>query len=507
MRLDALLAGCHLPYTVAQMPENGEMRTLGALVYDSRKASPDTAFFALTGAKSDGHLYAQTAYELGCRVFFAQHALTLPTDAAVILFENTRAALANLSDVFFSHPQDALTVIGITGTNGKTTTAHLLASVLNANGYKTGIIGTVGITYGDVTYPTVNSTPESYILHETFRNMVDVGVKYVVMEVSSQSLFTHRVDGIRFAYGVFTNLSEDHVGEGEHPSFAHYKDSKKRLFSLCARAVLAADSPYFKEFAESTACPFVTFGTKEGATYAASDIAPWKSDTAMGVSFVCTEGGTSHAATLRIPGNFNVQNALAAIAVLRGLVLSYEEILPPLSKATVPGRFEIIDALPYLTAVIDYAHNGMSMENLLLTVRAYKPKRIVCLYGTVGGRTKHRRKELGTVTADLADLCILTTDNPDFEPPEQIIADLIPYYNADTAPYVAIPDRKEAILYALHHAKAGDVLLFCGKGHETYQIVNGVHVPFSEKAIIKEECARMSQSTPQTETIAKKTHV
>lgn len=506
MRLDSLLAGCSLPYTVAQMSHGGMTRTCDALVYDSRKASPDTAFVALAGAKSDGHLYAEKAYELGARIFFAERALSLPEDATVILFENTRAALAMLSDVFFSHPQRELTVIGITGTKGKTTTAYLLASVLQANGYETGIIGTVGITYGGKTYPTVNSTPESYVLHKTFREMADAGVKYVVMEVSSQSLFTHRVDGIRFAYGVFTNLSEDHIGEGEHPSFAHYKDSKKHLFSMCEHAVLSMDSPYFDEFVQSCSCPYTTFGRDKSASFTASDIAPWRSETAMGVSFRCIEADKEHFISLRIPGAFNVQNALAAIAVLRRLGLSYEQILPPLARATVPGRFEIIDALPYITAVIDYAHNGISMENLLTTVRAYHPKRIVCLYGTVGGRTKHRREELGTVTADLADFCILTTDNPDFEAPEQIIADLIPYYNADTAPYVAIVDRKEAILYALHHAQVGDVLLFCGKGHETYQIVNGVHVPFSEKAIILEECARMTEQAPQAAQKAKKTH-
>ena len=275
---------------------------------------------------------------------------------------------------------------------------------------------------------------------------------------------------------------------------------------MCEHAVLSMDSPYFDEFVQSCSCPYTTFGRDKSASFTASDIAPWRSETAMGVSFRCIEADKEHFISLRIPGAFNVQNALAAIAVLRRLGLSYEQILPPLARATVPGRFEIIDALPYITAVIDYAHNGISMENLLTTVRAYHPKRIVCLYGTVGGRTKHRREELGTVTADLADFCILTTDNPDFEAPEQIIADLIPYYNADTAPYVAIVDRKEAILYALHHAQVGDVLLFCGKGHETYQIVNGVHVPFSEKAIILEECARMTEQAPQAAQKAKKTH-
>lgn len=464
---------------------------ISALVYDSRKAAPGCAFVCMTGARTDGHDFAPAAYSAGCRVFFAERALSLPQDAAVILFPDTRAALPYLSDALFGHPQKELTVIGVTGTKGKTTVANLTASVLNACGRNTGVIGTIGISYNGATYLTVNSTPESYVLHETFRNMADAGVKYVVMEVSSQALFRHRVDGIRFDIAVYTNLSEDHIGEGEHPDFEHYKACKKKLFSQCDYAVINACTPYSDEFISACASPYVTYGLSDTAMLSASEAAQWADDSVMGISFAVRDGNEEITASMRIPGLFSAENGLAVIAVLRRLGLSYEELLPPLARATVPGRFEILDVLPGCTVILDYAHNEVSMRNLLSTVRAYRPKRIVCLYGSVGGRTTHRRKELGTVTADMADFCIITTDNPDFEPPEQIIAEIAQYYTADSCPHVCITDRREAILYALHHARPGDVLLFCGKGHETYQIVNGVHVPFSEKAIILEETARM----------------
>ncbi len=493
MLLSTLLSDSGCPYTVLSVFRDGNVT---ALTYDSRTAAADTAFVCLSGARVDGHDFAVLAYDSGCRIFFAEHSLALPADAVVIGFSDTRAALPHLSDAFFSHPQRELTIIGVTGTKGKSIVANLIGTVLNACGRKTGVIGTIGITYNGQWFPTVNSTPESYILHKTFREMADAGVRYVVMEVSSQALFQHRVDGIIYDTAIFTNLSKDHIGEGEHPTFAHYKASKMRLFSQCGFAVLNADDAAFPEFRAACTAPFVTYGLEE-ADYTIRDITPWGTETCMGIGYTLCCAEEQHPISLRIPGIFNAANASAAIAVLRHLGLSYDEILPPLARATVPGRVEILDVLPFCTVMIDYAHNGLSMTNLLSTVRAYHPRRIICLYGSVGGRTRGRRQELGTITADMADYCIITTDNPDFEPPEQIIAEIAQYYTQDSCPHVEIVDRREAILYALHMAKPGDVLLFCGKGHETYQIINGIHVPFSEKEIIITECARMREELPQ----------
>lgn len=470
---------------------------LSDITYDSRRASCDKLFVCLPGVRADGHDYAPAAYDAGCRIFLAQRCLALPEDALVIVVTDTRAALPHLSDAFFGHPQRELTVIGITGTKGKTTVAHLTAAVLNASGIPCGTIGTVGITYGGKCYPTVNSTPESDVLHRTFRQMADSGIKAVVMEVSSLALVRHRTDGIRFDIAAFTNLTEDHISPVEHPDFEDYKNAKKRLFSICDFAVMRADDPHSAEFLASCECPFATFGFSPDADFRASDIAPWQHDNALGISFALHENAhkesVSHKETvsLRIPGTFNAQNALCVIGITRHLGFAYTDILPALARASVPGRFEILDVLDDCTVVLDYAHNGMSMKSLLETVRAYHPKRIVVLYGSIGGRAQHRRQELAETTGDLADYAVITSDNPDFEDPESIVNEIASYYTDDMCPHKVICDRREAVLFVLSIARPGDVLLFCGKGHETYQIVRGIHVPFSEKAIIEEMCAVM----------------
>ncbi|MBQ3065061.1 MAG: UDP-N-acetylmuramoyl-L-alanyl-D-glutamate--2,6-diaminopimelate ligase [Clostridia bacterium] len=483
---DSLLPASSLPQvSPADIP-------LSALVYDSRKAAHDTAFVCLSGTRFDGHDFADSAYERGCRIFFAERPLTLPADALTVVFSSTRAALAALSDAFFGHPQRELTVIGITGTKGKTTVTNLIASVLNDNQISCGTIGTIGITYDKKLLPTVNSTPESYEIHKTFRQMLDAGVRCVVMEVSSQALFCHRVDGIRFDIAVFTNLSEDHIGENEHPDFSHYMNAKQRLFSMCDFAVISADDLYSKNFRDACVSPYKTFGITASADFNALDIQQWKTNTAMGISFKLRHNTviSDQIFSLKIPGIFNASNALAAIGVLAHLGLSDKQIAPYLARTTVPGRFETLDLFDHCTVILDYAHNELSMTNLLQTVRSYRPKRIICLFGSIGGRSRHRRRELAEVTGDLADYAIITTDNPDFEDPDTIVSEIASYYTKDMCPHIAITDRKEAILYALDMLRDGDVFLLCGKGHENYQIVNGIHVPFSEKEILFEACAK-----------------
>ena len=405
----------------------------------------------------------------------------------MLVCDDTRAALPYLSDAFFGHPQRELTVIGITGTKGKTTIAGLIAAAANASGLPCGTIGTIGITYGDTLLPTVNSTPESYELHRAFRLMADAGMKAVAMEVSSLALVRHRVDGIRFDIAIFTNLSEDHISPLEHPDFEDYKNAKLRLFSMCDFAVISADDPHTQAFMDACACPYTTYGLTEGADLYAQNITPWKNDAAFGIAFdLCrTSDNTRHSASLRMPGSFNAANALCAAAVLSHLGIGLENVLPALSQATVPGRVEMLDALDYCTVILDYAHNEMSMRSLLETVRAYKPHRILCVYGSIGDRAQNRRRELACVTGELADYAVITTDNPGDEDPEAIVQEIASYYTEDMCPHTVITDRETAVLHALSMAQPGDVLLFCGKGHETYQLVRGVHVPFSEKAVIR----------------------
>ena len=485
MIISALLAESGIAFSASHTDLSAwDGISLSALVYDSRRAAHDTAFVCMPGARVDGHDFAQAVYEAGCRIFFAEHPLDLPDDALVIVCEDTRASLPYLADAFFDHPQRELTVIGITGTKGKTTVANLIASAANDAGLPCGTIGTIGITYGDTLLPTVNSTPESYEIHRALRLMADAGMKAVAMEVSSLALVRHRVDGIRFSVGVFTNLSEDHISPIEHPDFEDYKNAKLRLFSMCDFALISADDPSSSEVIAACRAPYQTFGFAEAADHRAANIAPWRSEAALGITFDYLHDGVTHRASLRLPGDFNAHNAVCAVAVLAHLGLSCEDILPSLARAAVPGRLEIVDAFDDCTVIIDYAHNEMSMRSLLTTVRAYKPRRILCVYGSIGDRAQHRRRELAEVTGDLADYAIITTDNPGYEDPEAIVGEIASYYTDDMCPHTVIADRERAVLHALSMARPGDVLLFCGKGHETYQLVRGLHVPFSEKAII-----------------------
>ena len=485
MTISALLAESGIVFSASHADLSAwDGISLSALFYDSRRAAHDTAFVCMPGARVDGHDFAQAVYEAGCRIFFAEHPLDLPDDALVIVCEDTRASLPCLADAFFEHPQRELTVIGITGTKGKTTVANLIASAANDAGLPCGTIGTSGITYGDTLLPTVNSTPESYEIHRALRLMADAGMKAVAMEVSSLALVRHRVDGIRFDIGVFTNLTEDHVSPIEHPDFEDYKNAKLRLFSMCDFALISADDPSSSEVIAACRAPYQTFGFAEAADHRAANIAPWRSEAALGITFDYLHGGVTHAASLRLPGDFNAHNAVCAVAVLAHLGLSCEVILPSLARAAVPGRLEIVDAFDDCTVIIDYAHNEMSMRSLLETVRTYKPRRILCVYGSIGDRAQNRRRELALVTGDLADYAVITTDNPGYENPESIVNEIASYYTQDMCPHTVIVDRGAAVLHALNMARPGDVLLFCGKGHETYQLVRGLHVPFSEKAII-----------------------
>ncbi len=463
------------------------------IVYDSRKAKPSTLFVCLSGAVTDGHKYAESAYQNGCRAFLAQNELALPRDATVIYTDNTRRALALVSAEFFSHPERRLKLIGITGTKGKTTVTKLCADILNAADINTATIGTNGIYINGEHSPTLNTTPESYELFKAFDKMISSGVDACVIEVSSQAYLTHRVEGIVFDVGVFTNLAPDHIGDGEHPTFENYMECKAQLFKNCRVGIFNADDPHFTDMRRDATCLSQTYALNTHADFKAELIRQYKTDNSLGISFECVSATGTTQVSLKMPGVFNVYNALAAIAATKRFGVEEKVISSALKTSTVDGRFEIVDAIDSCTVIIDYAHNGFSMQNLVDTVSAYSPKRLVIVFGSVGSRTELRRKELGDICAKHADFCILTNDNPDFEDPMKILSDIEESFKGTSTPYVIIPDREEAIKYAIRNACVGDVIVFAGKGHEKYQLVEGKRVPFCERDIILKEASLLTK--------------
>ena len=458
--------------------------------YNSRKADRNCLFVCLVGARMDGHDYARHAYENGCRAFLTSHAIDLPADAITLTTDDTRAALASLSAALYGHPAEHLHLIGITGTKGKTTTSLLVSAILNGAGRRCAYIGGNGVIWNGKRIETVNTTPESRDLHCYFAEMVRDGIEYVVMEVSSQALAHHRVDGITFETVVFTNLSPDHIGEGEHPDFADYCASKARLFTQydAKVAIYNADDPMWNEIVGKTTAEKVSFGIHSAADFTGEEITPYRDRTTLGIRFACKTPHGDGRITLRSPGAFSAQNALAAMAVASVYGVSIAQCARTLAKTPILGRFEIVEGIPGRTFIIDYAHNGMSLSHALTALREYAPHRLICLFGSVGGRTRERRAEMGLAASTLADYCIVTSDNPDYEDPSAIIREIIGHMHPD-CPYDAFPNREEAIRHAIRVSEDGDIILFAGKGHETYQLIMGKKVPFLEREIITDECA------------------
>ena len=477
----------------AQMPTADAEIT--SICYDSRKAYSGSLFVCLRGALTDGHKYARSAYEKGCRAFVCEEMPeNLPDDAIVVLSPDTRAALGLLAAAFFGNPERQMRLIGITGTKGKTTTALMIKSILDACGEPTGYIGSNGVDFAGFHFDTVNTTPEGCDIYEYFARMLKCGVRTAVLEVSSQALYMNRICGMTFDVCIFTNFSRDHIGGAEHPDMEHYKACKLKLFleHLRGLALINADDPVSSEFAEAAeraGNKVKYFSTCKEADYFATDIKYVRDERGLGSSFDLHEGGGVSHIVQHFPGEFSVSNATAAAAVCHALGFSLKRVSKEFFEVSIKGRFETLQ-IGGVDFVIDYAHNGKSMRSALTVLRSYEPGRLICLYGSVGGRTQMRRAELGAVASELADLSILTADNPDCEPVENIIADIAAEYR-DPESYVAIPDRKKAIEYAVNVAKPGDIVLLAGKGHENYQLIAGLHEPFCERDIILEASAAL----------------
>ena len=451
---------------------------------DSRAADENSLFVCISGAKFDGHDFARSAYEKGCRNFAVEREIELPDDAQVLIFDDTRIALAELSHAIYGYPSQRIKVIGITGTKGKTTTAQLIYHTLNDNHIKTGYIGTNGVLYGSVSQKTANTTPESSELARILSDMVKDGVKYAVLEVSSQALYLNRVRGIEFDSLIYTNLYPDHIGGAEHPTFDHYRDSKRKLFSdyPTTLVVTNGDDPYSDFMTEGTEGHRVEYTVGGSGWIRAENPSLLRDGSDLGVEFDLCVCDKSLKVRLPMPGVFNIHNALAATTVCIKAGVRIEKIARSFESVKLDGRFQVVRTGLDATFVIDYAHNGASLESVLSVLREYEPKRLVCLFGSVGGRTKTRRAELAAAASKYCDLCILTSDNPDFEDPNEIIDEIASHMG--DCPCLKIADRREAIEKAASMSQKGDIFLLAGKGHEDYQLINGEKIPFSEREIL-----------------------
>ena len=471
-----------------------EDRMVSEVVYDSRKAGRDCLFICISGANSDGHDYVDEVIEKGAAVLVVEKDITVPAgkEVTVIKVADTRYAMAFIAAAYFYHPAGDMKIIGITGTKGKTTTTYLMKAMLEQAGYKVGLIGTIEILIGTKAIKADITTPESYVLQQYFREMADAGCDVVVMEVSSQALMLHRTQGFTFDVGIFTNLHPDHIGPNEHRDFAHYLACKSLLFRQCEVGFVNIDDEYCQEVIQEHTCRLGSFGFSPEADYYAEGMELLNDNGKLGVRFQ-VKGEYAFTAEIPSPGRFSVYNALAAIAVCRYFGAGIEEIQAALQHASVKGRIELIPGTAGYSVIVDYAHNAMSLESLLHTLKEYQPGRLVCLFGCGGNRSRLRRYEMGEVSGKIADLTIITSDNPRFEEPQDIIDDIKQGIEKTDGEYVEICDRKEAIVYAIAHAQKGDVIVIAGKGHEDYQEIKGVKYPMDDRQLVGEALAAQGQ--------------
>ena len=480
MKLNQLLE--RLEYEVVQGADEIEITTLAN---DSRKVENGSAFVCISGAVVDGHEFVADVTEKGASAVIVEKEVKAPEGVTVIRVEDTRYALALMSAAYFGYPAEKLKVIGITGTKGKTTTTYMIKSILEDVGHKVGLIGTIEAIIGDKKIPAANTTPESFTIHQYFAEMLKAGCDSVVMEVSSQGLMLHRTAGIPFEIGIFTNLGKDHIGPNEHKDFEDYKRCKGLLFKQCKLGIANVDDAYFEDVFAGATCKTETFGFSEKADLRAVNTHLVSRPGYLGVAYQVT-GLMNFDVEIDIPGTFSVYNSLTAIAVCRHFQVPTDVIQKALKAAKVKGRIEMVKVSDEFTLMIDYAHNAMSLESLLTTLKEYNPTRLVCLFGCGGNRSKDRRYEMGEVSGRLADLTIITSDNPRFEEPQDIIDDIKIGIGKTNGNYVEICDRKEAIKYAIEHGQRGDVIVLAGKGHEDYQEIKGVKYPMDERVLIQE---------------------
>lgn len=483
MKLSNLLE--RLDYSLYSGTEDCDITTL---TNDSRKVEKGSVFVCISGAVRDAHDFIPDVIAKGAAAIVIEKDVEPVEGVTYIKVDDSRKALAYMSAAYFGYPAEKLKTIGITGTKGKTTTTYMVKSILETAGIKTGLIGTIESIVGDEKIPAVNTTPESYRVQELFAQMVDAGLDAVVMEVSSQALMQHRVDGFTFDIGVFTNLEPDHIGENEHKDFADYMHCKSLLFQQCKLGIFNGDSEHIEGILAGHTCQVIKYGYDAGNDIVASNVELLNEGGALGVKYHVS-GLYDMDVECNVPGSFSVYNSLTAVAICKQFEVAESKIKAALMNVHVKGRIELVPVSKKFTVMIDYAHNAMALESLLTTLKAYEPGRLVCLFGCGGNRAKSRRYEMGEVSSRLADLTIVTSDNPRNEEPMDIINDILIGVAKADGEYVTIPDRKEAIAYSLLNAKDGDIVVLAGKGHEDYQEIKGVKHHMDERELIAQVIA------------------
>lgn len=452
---------------------------IGELKYDSRQVQPGDVFVAITGFETDGHKYIDKAVALGARVVVCEYIPDGGIAVPYVRVASSRRALAQMAANYFDHPASEMEMVGITGTNGKTTTTYLLKTILEAQGHKVGLIGTNQNMIGDEVLPTERTTPESFELQRLFRQMKDAGCTHVLMEVSSHSLVLDRVYGIRFAVGAFTNLTQDHLDF--HKTMDNYRAAKALLFHQSGTGVMNLDDADGRIIMAEEACPFLTYGESHGCALRALDIQLH----ADSIQFTCAAEGEMVPVVLGVPGQFTVYNALCALGCAKALGVSLAQAARSLRQAHgVKGRVEVVPTDTDYTVLIDYAHSPDGVENVLRAARGFTKGRLIGLFGCGGDRDRTKRPKMGAIAAQLSDLCIVTSDNPRTEKPEAIIDDILEGMKDTATPYEVIVNRPEAIRHALDIARAGDTIVLMGKGHETYQEINHVKHHLDEREVV-----------------------
>ncbi len=459
----------------------GHDTEITSIEYDSRKACAGSLFCCMVGAVLDGHDFAKSAVERCASALLVQR--ELPLDAPQIVVENSRKAMAEAASEFYGHPEREMTMVGVTGTNGKTTTTYMVKSIAETAGKKVGIIGTIKNMIGNESIPTERTTPESVDLFALLRKMADAGVDIVAMEVSSHALEQYRVYGIEFDAACFTNLTQDHLDY--HKTFDNYLAAKKILFQQTKRMVINGDDPYSSRIMAGINVPAFIFGLKDGADIQASGI----DISTSGVRFDLKTPFGNCKINIQIPGLFSVFNAMGSAGLALSVGFPLETVKKGLECMTgVSGRLEPVTSdkkVPY-SVFIDYAHTPDALENVLNTIHEFSRGRIICVFGCGGNRDRAKRPIMGKISGDLADLTVITSDNPRNEDPMEIIETIEEGVKRTGSEYVIIENRRDAIRYAMQNAKQDDIILIAGKGHEDYQEIKGVKHHFYDKEVVEE---------------------